>query len=296
MEGSMQLNAILEVVIGLVMTWLVVSATTSQIQEFVAELTGLRARFLRKRIEEMFHDDETDKPVERLYSHSLIRSLETHGAFGQKRPPADIPKQIFAQVVVELYPNVPSADEEKRVKELKEVIGIRRNTSVVPVKSPSVLKTLMPKQDPQGINYPKNVEDWFDAKMSEASKMYRKNVAVISFLVGLIIAVSFNVDSIHIADQLWKDPTLRQAIVVQAENVAKVDEGNLDNILLNIDKLALPIGYGTPSTSEGQQNYRYLGWLVTALAASQGAPFWFDILRNLTGLKKSEPTQKQKTD
>jgi hypothetical protein len=295
MEGTMQLNAILELVIGLVMTWLVVSTTTSQIQEFIAELTGFRSRFLQKRIEEMFHDHETDKTVEKLYAHSLVRSLETHGLFGQKRPPADIPKQIFAQVIAELYPYSTPPEEEKRVKDLKEVIGIRRNTSEVPAKSPAVLKTLMPKQDPEGTKYLKNVEGWFEAKMSEASKMYRKNAAIVSFLIGLILAVAFNVDSIHIADQLWKDPTLRQAIVVQAENVAKEEGSSLDSTLLNMKELTLPIGYGTQSTSD-QENSRYLGWLITALAASQGAPFWFDILRNITGLKKSEPAQKSKTD
>jgi hypothetical protein len=131
--------------------------------------------------------------------------------------------------------------------------------------------------------------------MIEASKMYRKSAAVVSFLIGLILAIAFNVDSIHIADQLWKDPTLRQAIVVQAENVAKVDGSSLDSTLLNMKELTLPIGYRTQSTSD-QEYSRYMGWLITALAASQGAPFWFDILRNLTGLKKSEPTQKQKTD
>jgi hypothetical protein len=42
--------------------------------------------------------------------------------------------------------------------------------------------------------------------------------------------------------------------------------------------------YG-PDPSRDPWQYVILGWLITMVAAAQGAPFWFDLLRKLLSRK-----------
>lgn len=62
-----------------------------------------------------------------------------------------------------------------------------------------------------------NVEKWFNDAMDRLSGLYKRKVQTASFLVGLLLAIFLNIDSIGIAIALWRDPTLRQTIVAQAE-------------------------------------------------------------------------------
>lgn len=62
-----------------------------------------------------------------------------------------------------------------------------------------------------------NVEKWFNDAMDRLSGLYKRKVQTASFLVGLFLAICLNIDSIGIAIALWREPTLRQTIVAQAE-------------------------------------------------------------------------------
>jgi hypothetical protein len=276
----MQLDAILEVAIGLVMTWLIISMATSQIQEFFAELFGSRSRFLKKQIKEMFGGD--DAKVDELYNHALIRPLETNSFFGLKRKPTKIPGDLFAKAAVDIFLDIADANERKPLIQ--------------------AIKTLSPNVDAEAMeavgkldDYRRNVEEWFNAMMAKASDLYRRNIALTAFVIGILLAYGFNVDSIYITKKLWTQPTLRQAIVAQAGNLDPNDEAGLNNTIAKINDLSLPVGWNAEAIPVEQRdwNIKYLGWFITGLAAAQGSPFWFDILRKLVGLKSqsSTPTQ-----
>lgn len=268
----MQLDAVLEVAIGLVMAWLIVSVATSQIQEFVAELFGLRSRFLKNQIKGMFGGDE--KTVQDLYSHGLIHSLETTSFLGIKRKPAAIPGDIFAKAAVDLFLNIPETNDRKPLHQ--------------------AIRTLSPNVDPGAMEavgkleeYRRNVQEWFDAAMARASDVYRRNIAVTAFLIGVALAYFFNVDTVYITRTLWVQPTMRQAIVAQAGNLNPGDEAGINNTIAKINSLSLPVGWSEASSPQTREDWyiKYLGWFLTGLAASQGSPFWFDILRKLVGWK-----------
>lgn len=282
----MQLDAVLEVAIGLVMTWLIVSMAASQIQEFVAELFGLRSRFLKNQIKGMFSGD--DKTVEDLYNHGLIHSLETTSFLGLKRKPAKIPGDIFAKAAVDLFLNIPETNERKPLHQ--------------------AIRTLSPNVDPGAMEavgkldeYRRNVQEWFDAAMSKASDLYRRNIVLTAFLIGVALAYFFNVDTVYITRTLWIQPTLRQAIVAQAGNLNPNDDAGINNTIAKINSLSLPVGWSEASRPQTQEEWyvKYLGWFLTGLATAQGSPFWFDILRKLVGWKSqttpvsqpSEPSQ-----
>ena len=96
----MQASAIIEVAIGLVVTWLVISLATSQIQEFLVELFSWRSIFLKNQIRNMFHQQEA--VVEKFFSHPLIQALQTTGFLWITRGPAEISKATFAKAALDV--------------------------------------------------------------------------------------------------------------------------------------------------------------------------------------------------
>jgi len=71
-----------------------------------------------------------------------------------------------------------------------------------------------------------NAEKWFNDTMDRASGWYRRNAQKLAFGIGFALAVIFNIDTIQIATQLWRQPTLRQSMAIAAQNF-KLPETNL---------------------------------------------------------------------
>jgi hypothetical protein len=75
-------------------------------------------------------------------------------------------------------------------------------------------------------------------------------------------------------------------------------EKQFEDIQTRLKETGLPIGWRNPG---GVQAYliehhivAVLGWLLTALAASLGAPFWFDLLNKVANLRSAGPNPDEK--
>jgi hypothetical protein len=66
---------------------------------------------------------------------------------------------------------------------------------------------------------------WFDKSMNLVTDTYRRKLQIISLIVGLLLAIVLNIDTLQLAKTLWDDPTMRQALVIAAE--AARDTGTL---------------------------------------------------------------------
>ncbi|MEJ5224545.1 MAG: hypothetical protein WHV44_08820 [Anaerolineales bacterium] len=108
----------------------------------------------------------------------------------------------------------------------------------------------------------KQVEQWFDNSMDRLSGWYKRRMQVLSLVIGLLLAISFNVDTFQITTYLWRDPILRQALATQAEmyireneqGIRPTDAAQLYQLQLELSQLNVPIGWiGTPlpATSGG---------------------------------------------
>jgi len=174
------------------------------------------------------------------------------------------------------------------------------------------------------------LEKWFDETMKRTTGWYKKYTQIILLVVGLSLAIVFNVNTIEIVHKLQKDPTLRAQLVARADNflkahpnldkeieqaVAKNDtiekkalsglKEQRDTLIDRADRLVgedikkadnvLGIGIGSFELPAGRcwgDKIGYLleallGWFITALAISLGAPFWFDLLNKLMKLRSS---------
>jgi hypothetical protein len=195
-----------------------------------------------------------------------------------------------------------------------------------------------------------NVEQWFNETMDRLSGVYKRRAQIVSFLVGISLALIVNIDSVTITEALWREPTLRQAIIKQAElEVAQAGEASqvlgeassnsVADLQEKLKDLSLPLGwtlipkenyavslckwiptadrldedrfgiklpaissiedvklyfsnsakflcYSPTVNSNATSGFKWLlGILITGGAASQGAPFWFEILGKLVNVR-----------
>lgn len=61
---------------------------------------------------------------------------------------------------------------------------------------------------------------WFDSAMDRARQVYTREMQRFSLVIGFLLALLLNVDTLHMAQTLWEDPALRSAIAVTAANTA----------------------------------------------------------------------------
>lgn len=151
----------------------------------------------------------------------------------------------------------------------------------------------------------REVESWFDQSMERAGGVYRRNAKAVGFLVGFGIAIALNVDSLHMLERFFIDPTIRQAISQSAEQFAvespDISEAEkLQTLQTYVDEtlksLPLPIGYQSvvmEQQAKAEEKWslpvprRFIGWFVTGIAISMGASFWFDLLKKAIGVRNT---------
>lgn len=333
----MNLDAILEVVIGLVAAWLTLSVAVSQVQEWFSSLLGWRAKDLEKTIGSMLVDGQLAKA---FYNHPYIQSLSEPG---KNRGPSYIQASTFSTVLVDMIVNAKPTQPITGMTAQASNAGVPFSTWV----NDSISKF---KQDYPGVgrmldaHFPHlsndivsvdesvvqartNIENWYNAVQERASGWYKRRAGIVSFVIGIILALGFNIDTVQIANQLWKAPTIRQALVAQATTTSgsALPTNTLSTLVKPQDyanSLAVPFGWSTAPVADsstqcgwtpGQnvhpgiwiQNQCNLivnlpamndlgGWfaklfgiLITGLAAAQGSPFWFSVLNKIINMRGS---------
>ncbi len=112
-----------------------------------------------------------------------------------------------------------------------------------------------------------NIETWFNDTMDRLSGWYKRKAQMAAFLIGLAAALLLNVDTIHLASQLWKEPALREAISANTELLIQQYSENPG--ASNLDPIA--------ALQEAQDQYLGLpvGWdfNVVQLESSGGCAF-----------------------
>jgi len=325
----MQLDALLEVAIGLVFTWLVLSVATVQAQESIGTLLNWRANFLEQSILNMLKDPAL---VAKLYNEPLIEALGQMDRKGRIKKPINIPNATFAAALLEVIMN--AGRDVNAPPTAMTIAQIRAGVQRLKAESPElarVLERVLPGLENETLElkdtlakYHKNIASWFDTVMNQASGWYKARAQIVAFFLGLTLAVIFHIDTLHITHQLWREPTLRAVIVAQAQSQNQAGQPQITNISESFESLAIPVGWSTvpaedptacvwPPKAVNRPAYlsvgecrelsnlpawgdlwgwivKLFGLVVSGFAAMQGAPFWFDILRKLVGFReKTQP-------
>ena len=281
-------NVILDVAIGLIFVYLLLSLMCSALQELLATVFKLRAKNLEAGIRNLLDDPNAKGVADQLLAHPLIKKLAKKG-----KKPSYIPSRTFALALMDSIkdPNTSGSP----------IALAKTSVSKLP-KGELQVSLLVLIEDAEGDveKIRNNIESWFDDKMDRASGWYKRKAKLFMFGIAMVLAVVLNVDSIHVATTLWKDQGLRQALVTQAQGFSATEQASglpYSEIKKELGSLKLPIGWGQRLTStdsaaankskpktDNEQNGLWtgvvclFGWLITALCVSLGAPFWFDAL------------------
>ena len=123
-----------------------------------------------------------------------------------------------------------------------------------------------------------------------------------------MLAVALNANTVVIVTQLSTDATLRQSVVAAAQAAKSPSDpskpatiSEVKDQVEHLDKLGIPIGWkGTwpPTRKELVEFLKgFPGFLLTAIAVSLGAPFWFDILNKIMVVRSTvKPHEKSKEE
>ena len=111
----MYLQEILEVAIGLVFMWLVLSIAAMTIQEWIGNVLNERAKDLEQNLQEMLNSDDLTKQI---YDHPLITSLYHPAKRSHQKPrlPAYMPAGKFASALFDIV--IKAGTEASPIKDL----------------------------------------------------------------------------------------------------------------------------------------------------------------------------------
>ncbi len=310
---------ILEVAIGIVFIYILIAIICTAVREGIEAWFKTRAAFLEYGIRELLHDKGAQGIASALYNHPLIHGLFSDGYTPgrAKRPrllangkalPSYIPSKNFALALMDIAARGPVGDNTAggATAPIISLDSIRSNISNIG--NPAVQRVLLTAIDTaQGdINKAQaNIQAWFDSSMDRVSGWYKRSTQWVLFWIGLAVAVGLNVNSITIAEYLYRNDAARETLVARAESSA-ADTAFLsrtyEEVREDLDSLRLPIGWDSSPHSDasagGGDSLRVhaswdwwttsiVGWLMTAFAATLGAPFWFDVLNRIMVIRST---------
>lgn len=171
------LDAILEIAIGLVLTWLIISVATVEVQDIINKALNRRAKFLEQSILDMFRGEQSF--VDQFYAHPAIKALYKKNAFGKAIKPDFIPKKAFAEVTLEMFIQLGTeADKfEEAAANLEKITSNQELNYFVnrllPDVSIQAAATKARDMHDKAAQFKANAENWFDSAMTKASFWYK---------------------------------------------------------------------------------------------------------------------------
>lgn len=316
----------LEVAIGMAFVYLLLSLFCTAIREVIAGICGSRAKNLEIGIRNLFTgglksdagevDGKTIPAVslaDAIYSHGLIQSLyrsaaDSSAESSKRKLPSYIPSRTFANALIDILFH----STESPVSIPGTSSGMLQSLKTLPdSKAKDAIRALILEANGDIGRLRKNFENWFDDGMDRAAGWYKRRTQLVLFLIGISLALILNIDSIAVGRSLWITPALRSYTVAQAEAYARnhpiasaADSSKASEDLETLQTLSIPIGWGGSNTawiSKGMSDSSFwsaalitaAGWLLTAIAVTLGAPFWFDVLNRIMVIRSTiKPREK----
>ncbi len=314
-------SAVVDVAFGLILFFLILSLVCSAVQEWIASAVGLRSRNLRKGIENLIGADiakslRNHGQFKSLYKQpGILGSLKQVGDGGGVGPSYLEPKQ-FANILIDVIDRngdqAGDAREDATAKTFGEIEDLLKEIEQDDVRD-ALLSLLASAQGQVGA-FRDELADWFDSAMDRVSGWYARTVKVWLFVIAAAVVVALNANAIEVGKKLWSDQALRSALAGIAEQTEQMKEPpTYTQIKADLQKF--PIGWkcedGKTANGANQDaepangakdgsffsglchggKFRhiqsYIGWLITIIACSFGAPFWFGLLNKVGALRGS---------
>ena len=265
-------SSVLEVAIGLTFCYGTVALIVATVQEALAAAFRLRANTLLAGIKSMLNDPRFEALAQSVYAHPLVNP-HSDGTRVSERDLAARPSYVesahFAIALIDSIQRIPGD-------------FARLGADIDAIEDPQLRRALQGLYARAGGDleqFQRSVAGWFDNAMQRVSGAYKRRQLLISFLLSLLLAILFNIDSISLFQTLWQQPQLAAHIGAAP---AAIDPQALRQLW------ALPIGWESfPPVLNSTFALQAAGWVVTASTTLFGAPFWFDLLQRAVQLRST---------
>jgi hypothetical protein len=270
-------STVLEVAIGLTFCFGTVALIVTTLQEALASVFRLRANTLLAGVKSMLNDPHFAGLARAVYAHPLVNPHTDGSAMDERSlrtKPSYIEPAHFAIALVDSLWKTPGDFMQLR-SAIEEIPDPQLRTAMLGMISRA--RDLQQFQD--------MLAGWFDNAMARMSGAYKRSQLLISLLLSLLLAIMFNIDSIHLFRILWQQPGLAAHL---KDVPTALDPAVIDSLM------ALPIGWTRfPPVLDADFALQVVGWLITATTTLFGAPFWFDLMQRVvrmraTGAKPEE--------
>jgi hypothetical protein len=286
-----------EIAIGLAFAFFLLSTLVSAITEGIAWVFKQRAKQLEQGVRGLLGENEI---AEEVLGHALVQSdARTPTWKRKKQKPSYISARNFSLALIDTLAKrgAPSNDDLVEVENGATDLGGDAEAleeQLAALFGDPVVTDLK--------DFRKAAEEWFDDAMDRVSGWYKRRAQAITCVLAVVVAVGLNANAIAIGEQLANDPTVRAAVVSRAEASAGEEKGDAKAAGEKAEKaveelkaleasLLWPDGF-----LHGVDLAAAFGLLITAIAISLGAPFWFDALGKLAHLRTTGKKPDPKTE
>jgi hypothetical protein len=237
--------------------------------------------------------------------HPEVRSGTGKRDLADRRSlPSYIPARSFSEAVIALF----APDEAGQ----RTMIAVQDGISLLPesmITFKLSLEALAANAGNDITTFRTSIEDWYDDHMDRVSGWYKRHVAKITIVVGAILVLLFNINTITIGRALYSSSAVSSAVSTAAANhppCTTADRACLGQLQADLSAVAqadLPIGWATVSacadthpacnwwqargilSPTGGSTWQIVvvifGFLITIIALTPGARFLFDLLGKL---------------
>ena len=276
----------LDVALGLITVYLMLGLACTAANEAIAQLFNMRAKVLDGALKNLLDAGQPHSVYEQFIKHPLIRNLRKT----ENSSPSYIAPSTFATVFLSVALKDSSAGTGAVVNSIEKM-----------QLSPDLKETLVALVSRAGgrmDQVQQEIEQWYDHTMDRVSGWYKKRVQVITWIIAVTLTVAVNADSIAITQYLLKEQVVRASVAAYAEQLSKTQMAPSEVLQRSaeaIDVMGLPLGWTHAPVAKLDWMTKCIGLLITALATSLGAPFWFDMLQKVVNLRAAGSSPREKS-
>ena len=295
----MSIPQVLEVAVGLIVVYYVLGSIVSTITQWINEVLESRGKALEQYLVKLVGEHKENKYLNDLVNLPQLQALRPirykgfFSIFSSATEPKKLEK-IPVSTLVDAYFDIVGLTSKKEIDllQLAELID----------KLPdSEGKKAFINWINQGVT---NIADlrtrtttYFNGMMEQAAATFRARARSFVIMLSIGITVLFGTDSIQLAKALWMNVELRAIATAQANAVVAREGANVDLTELINSLGAFSIKIGWWQTQQFPPNSDWGDWAlfillkvaglgITAIAVSQGASFWYDLLKKIVSPTK----------
>jgi len=236
-------SPLFETLLSITLVFAILSVLASSMLEIINSYFNHRGKMLYETLSRLFDDKINVNLGQMLYAHPMIMGLRKD----KNTFPQYISDAMFSQVIIELISNSarefgydegkqqivlnPGGTENLAVSQAKDLfsmfeqgVNLMEHTSLK-----MMLLTMAEKSAAMAeggnstpiANLENQLKQWYNDQSDRMTGWFKDSIKKKLRIIGFLIAITLNIDAIHVFQTIYLNPTLRSELVALSEQVAQ---------------------------------------------------------------------------